>query len=518
MKQFILHLFVLTATACFAQDAITVDSRVSAATVFRDRAMITREGKTKLSKGVQKIVFPGITNTLSNESVRISAEGKGVIKILDVNVESKVSLESPEEKKRILDQRIDSAKQELAILSDEGSVLTKRKEMLELFKAQAIKNLNEKLSNGAGQTSEWAELQKYFDTNLTEIVTAQRRNSQKLSEVQDLLLVLNKEKAQIGGPTKKSSKEIYVSVECSEAGKFTFHPSYIVNEASWYPSYDMRLSSPEKKGDLHLFGMVQQATGEDWNNVSITFSNAEPLSLKNVEKLSPWYLANRRYQMYESNNAAHDKNAAENGSLSTSFTAPETYDIPSDNNSHKVEVSVYSLPMNYAYTTIPKISPAVYLNGITTNSGDSPWLAGDVNVFIDNNYVNRTVLNDILPQDTLALSLGTDNSLHVERVLVNKFRESNGLFSKSVTLTLEYEIRITNNRKTEETVSVFDQIPTRLDEDILVTAIEPKVDSKTPPPNNGISWVVNLKPGEKRVVPIKFSVEYPANKTLYGLE
>ena len=534
MKQFLLALCMISATLCFAQETITVDSKVSSVTIFRDRAMVTREGETKLNKGIHQITFSNLPNEFDDASVRVAAMGNGVIKILDVKVEYKAPVEVTETQKPLILKTLDSLKAARLKIVNQITLLEKKKEMLDLFKAQALKNLNEKLTAGTGQPKEWIDLQKYFQTNQTDILTELRVATREKQQTEDVLNVMERERQMSGGKTAQNSKEVLVTVETAERGNVTFRPSYLIRNAYWSPSYDLRVSSADKKGELHFFGVLRQSSGEDWKNVSLTLSTAEPILLKDIPVLPPWYLGknpspNTTGQVYvrggRSNEARYivpdeefNTQLPKVQELSTLFTVPEKYDIPGDNNPHKVEVSVTTLPMVYEFTAIPKVAPKVYLKGKMINTGDYAWLAGDVNVFIDNDYINRTNFDDILPSDTLELALGTDERTTIEKVLVNKYHETKGVFNGSALINYEYEIRITNNGKIDETVLVYDQLPISLHETIKVTPVEPKIEIKDLPGDKKITWTLNLKPGEKKNIPFKFSIEYPASKSIFGLE
>lgn len=76
----------MLAVNCFAQTKPT-ESKVIEATVFKDRAMVTRFAEANLVKGENEIIFSNLTTDIKDETVRISATGTGEIKILDVKVE-----------------------------------------------------------------------------------------------------------------------------------------------------------------------------------------------------------------------------------------------------------------------------------------------------------------------------------------------------------------------------------------------------------------------------------------------
>jgi hypothetical protein len=204
--------------------------------------------------------------------------------------------------------------------------------------------------------------------------------------------------------------------------------------------------------------------------------------------------------------------------LSTSFEIPSKSFIPSDNSQHKVTIAINRSPVEYSYTSIPKIVPSVYLKGKIVNEKDYPLLHGDINVFVDNDFINRTHLNTIVPTDTLLLALGIDERIQVKKILINKYQESKGLLGGSKQITYEYEIQILNNRKTEESVLIYDQVPITMNEDIKVELIEPQKEITELGNENKLEWNIKLSPGEKVTIPIKYQIVFPNNLIIYGLE
>ncbi len=106
MKQFYLLLIMTFLGLSYAQEGQKVESKVVAATVFKDRAMITREAEQTLTKGEHTIIFSNLTSDLQDESVRLQASGPGVVKILDVKAERRFTTQIQEQRTRTLQQQI----------------------------------------------------------------------------------------------------------------------------------------------------------------------------------------------------------------------------------------------------------------------------------------------------------------------------------------------------------------------------------------------------------------------------
>ena len=203
---------------------------------------------------------------------------------------------------------------------------------------------------------------------------------------------------------------------------------------------------------------------------------------------------------------------------SSSFTITSKQSIPSDNQSHKVGISLENLPIEFAYDIIPKSVQAAYLTGKGKNAKEYPLLAGETNVFLDNSFVATIPLKTIMPNDSFAINLGVDEAIRVERKLVSRFTEQVGTFSTKIRTTYEFEFKIENHKKYDVEVKLYDQIPVSRNEKIVVEQIEPNPKTMLPDADGILMWKLTLPANEKRSFKLKFSVERPPNVTAYGIE
>lgn len=661
MKRILLVWIILSLGFCYGQEDKKVDSKVISATVFKDRAMVTRQAKLDLPKGKHKIIFSNLTTDLQDESVRVSANGPGVIKILDMKVERGFTTEIQQEKVRRLQLKIDSLNLHLQMASDQIAIYDSKKEFVEALKAQSIKYINQKMLMTTSSPKNWSEMLRFVDKNLSKIYDGLRKQRYKKQIIEQQIKTIKMTINQSKGRKSRSYKEIIVKIETTKKGKINLNPSYLVQNANWYPLYDARASSASKEIEFSYFGMIQQSTGEDWENVNLTLSTADPLSVKSLPKLDRWFLDIKplpferdKYKVkrkkgstfqvdYDQNwgiprgkgsvtgyitnkssgnilpgvnivlegtllgsatdmdgkffianvPAGHytvnisyvgyqtlkikleviEKHTAniliplsestiETGEaivvmaerpvvqkdmtssikiidraghkdkiikkpkytnvyakeLSTVFELPTKNSIPSDNSPHKVTIAIDVLPIEFEYTSIPKVLPKVYLKGKVINKNNYPMLEGEINVFVDNDFINRTYLNTIVPTDTLELALGIDERIRTEKILINKFMESKGILGGTKQITYEYEIQAINNRETEEVIWIYDQLPIPMNEKIKIELLIPEKDKNKLKNDQQLVWRLKLKPGEKKILPIKFQVQFPENQNVYGLE
>ncbi len=204
---------------------------------------------------------------------------------------------------------------------------------------------------------------------------------------------------------------------------------------------------------------------------------------------------------------------------SFTFILPKKVSIVSDGKPHSIPIKTVTNDILLNYSAVPKLSPYVHLNGSFKNPLPYPITSGVMNIYIDGRFVNKINLKkQILPDEQVNLNLGVDESVKIERKLVKKFTEYTGILSKEKRINYEYEIDITNGKKTDINLNLKDQFPVSNNEKIKVIRELPKEGEAKIEENGIIQWNLKLNPKEKKVLKVKFSIEAPKDMEIYGLE
>jgi uncharacterized protein (TIGR02231 family) len=368
----------------------------------------------------------------------------------------------------------------------------------------------------------------------------------KKIKLQDKINAANQHLNDIRSQQNKTKKRIVVRIDVAKAGSMTFDCSYIVSQASWQPLYDARADADKKKLNLTYYGLVKQSTGENWDNVQLTLSTAQPTRGNYIPQLSAWYVHPQPEQTYATLRQEEDvaseapglnkkassgevmipdnalfpnprPSAIQQYELSANFTVTDPISIPSDGAEHKATVAVANLDANMEYVAVPKLSTAAFLRAKGLNGTGAPLLPGKVNVFLDNQFVATTSMPTVVTGDSIELAVGTNDAIQVEHKLVNKLQEYNGLISKTYKWNYEYVTTITNKSGADINISVQDQVPVSQNEKIVVET--QKIDPATDHNDQGIyTWQLHLQPGEKKEIHTKYSIEYPRDMKVTGLE
>ncbi|KAG8681285.1 hypothetical protein FRC09_017591 [Ceratobasidium sp. 395] len=168
--------------------------------------------------------------------------------------------------------------------------------------------------------------------------------------------------------------------------------------------------------------------------------------------------------------------------LNTTFTIPGRTNIPSDETSHKVVIQVLHLQAGVEWICIPRKQLSVFLKCNVVNTSEFTLLPGAARVFLNSNFVAKTRIEHVAPNDLFNISLGSDPALRVTyppvRTLNHTTPQSTFLSRKEDANRniLTYSQRITI-RNPSSTVSpglhVYDHVPVSTDTVISVKVLSP---------------------------------------------
>jgi len=78
------------------------------------------------------------------------------------------------------------------------------------------------------------------------------------------------------------------------AGQHRLTLSYLVRNAGWRPSYDLRYDAARGRLQASYHALVHQRTGEDWKAARLAFSTGQPSRVLQVPRLATWTIGRRR--------------------------------------------------------------------------------------------------------------------------------------------------------------------------------------------------------------------------------
>ena len=545
-----------------------VSSQLTSATVYRDRAIVTRVAHVDLANGETLLSFEKLPAGLVEQSLQVSGRGTASATILDVSTRTTFVDATPDTRIAALEDEIKGVDKKLRALNDRAAVLEQQRALLSRIETTVTTPPGKDSTTTVRPSfDDWQKLLTFADDNRSKLAAEQQALDTQREDITAKLNALNEQLNQLRGQAGggRNFKTVIVRVSANHAGALDLALSYAVPGASWTPSYDARLRGEERAVELTYFGIVRQNTGEDWKAIALTLSTARPSLGGGAPELYPWIVdveepvllgqfstskkaksvraerqqfnmvASAPAPMVTGQGMAADelKDASiatatvDNSATSASFKIAATATILSDNTPQKVGIASTKLAAKLQYQSTPRAQETAFLSAYLNNTTDYPFLAGSMNTFLDDTFIAASSLKTVMPGEKFELALGADESIAIKRKLVNRFAEDTGLTNSGRRVTYEFLTTVTNNKKTSERVVFKDLLPISRNEKIVVKLLGPDpkdVGTKDKPKEVSLEedgkmvWRIDVKAGEKREVSFKFSVDYPADVTPTGLE
>ncbi len=621
----ILILGLVFSNLVFSQEikVVEIKTDVNEVTVFIEGAQVIRKRSVDLTQGKSIVKFVNLSPFIDPKSVQVKVEGE--LTVLSVNhqqnyldkMEKPKELQDLEKSLEAIESKIKQENTYLSIIKEELAFLQENRAIGGRNEQISITNLQQ-VSDFYSKKLTALKLQEIERNNIIEDFIKQRIDIQN-----QLKTLTNKKEFPTG--------EILVKVDAKKNGFFSFEISYVVANAGWFPSYDIRAKNIKEPVQLIYKANLKQDTKEDWNNVKLKFSSSDPNvsgvapELKtyflNYNTLPPTYKleANSvsgkvtdnkgeplpgatvvvqgttigtvtdmegKYSITIPNNASQLKysfigynsqtspitgnimNVALEESVmaldevvavgygnqktqsisnllqgkvaglsvnksgmkirgtsslaipteqvenqtTVNFEIKTPYTIKSDNKNYTVDIEFYDLPAMYQYYCVPKIDKDAFLIAKIIDWEKYSLLEGEANVFFEETYIGKTLLDVRYASDTLEISLGRDKKVSVNREKIKDFTTKQFIGNKKEE-TRTWKTTVKNNKNQEINMIVLDQVPVSTAEDIEVNVLNisgAKHDLET----GEIKWEFTLKPSDKKELDLKYSIKYPKIKSL----
>ncbi len=532
-----------------APDEVAAPSVITKVVVYADRAIVTRSLSADLGAGEKRLVFDNLPERTEASSLQVKGSGKAILQ--DTIFRTKFFSAFPDEKIQTLLDSKEEKDGQIQARNDGIKRANSEKAVLDKIIAKVTAQVE-------GQTTElspdkWVQMMKFYHDRLAGLDQEIRATEKEIKGISLDLGKITQELGQLQTGRQKKKNQAVVILSLSEPSKVTLTLSYIVYGPSWQPAYDVRVNSETRSLELAYNANVIQNTGEDWANVNLALSTARPEIGGTQPDLSPWYLSvleNRppprsaareaapaapaMNQMFASaadeskalGSMAEADIAAQNaavtkGAVAVIFNIPGRATIVSDNTNHRVSILTKSFAATFRYSSAPKLSAYAYLKAKVVNETDFPFLPGVTKVFLDGSFIANSRMGSVAPAEEFWTFLGVDEGVKVEYKLLKMYKDEQGVFDKKTRYIYQYETKITNNKRIDAEIVVWDQLPISTDQKIVVKLIEPKytkdTDSLKRDKQEFLEWLLNLKPQEARTIGFSFSVEYPLGTNVSGL-
>jgi hypothetical protein len=595
-------------------------------TVFTNGAQVERTHSMNLLAGEQIVTFTGLSPYTDVKSMQIKAHGK--LTVLGVNYRTI----HPDSLMRI--KQLREAEQKVKQTEDKEREV---KSQLEVVNAQ-LEMLKTNCSTGnrtaVTPLANIKELNDYYAQQMLELKKKAISIDQELAKMAEVREKQEKTADSIAHLKLKTITEAELKLQVPQACKVDFTLTYYVKNAGWYPTYDIRSEGVGQPLQLSYKANMFQNTKEEWKNIPVTLSSANPNRSNVAPELRTYWLdygrsaprydneavvegvsgvvvdengepiigttvivegtrlgtvtdSNGRYSIalprdrdqlkfsyvgyvtqtrkvkgstlnvtlkedktalkdivvvgYGVSNSRSSRNEVAHAlegtvpgvAIKKSKAKPESalieveeqkaqfgYEfeikqpltMSSDGKTTTTEIARYQLPATYQYLGIPRADKDAFLMADATQWQQYSLLEGEANVYFENSFVGKTILDPTVITDTLHFSLGRDNGIRIQRTKVSD-RSTRRLLSTTQEQNLTWRITVKNSRKEAVSLTLRDQIPVSENSNITVTTEElsgGQLDKTT----GIIEWQLQLQPNEQREFIVAYRVKYPKSRWL----
>lgn len=598
-------------------------------TVFTNGAQVERSHAVNLTAGEHVITFTGLSPYTDVKSMQIKARGK--LTILGVNYrtthpDSLQCVNQLREAERLVKQTADKERElraQLEVVNAQMEMVKTNSSTGNRTAVTPLANIKELNNYYAQETLELKKKAIAIDEELVTLAEIREKQEKTVDSIAHLKL--------------KAITEADLTLQVPQAGRVEFDLTYYVKNAGWYPTYDLRSEGLGQPLQLSYKANVFQNTKEEWNNIPVTLSSANP-SRSNIapELRTYWLDFGKQAPRYDSESSAdgsvsgvvldeegepligcsvlvvgtslgtvtdingrysitlprgksqlqfsyigylsqtqrvngstlnvrmkEDTSTLEEvtvigygvsnsrkrgvsrakaseetlaGGIAAPYESPKLPEselisvkeqkaqfgyefeigqpltLSSDGKTTTTEIARYQLPATYQYLGIPRADKDAFLVADATDWQQHSLLEGEANVYFENSFIGKTILDPMVANDTLHFSLGRDNGIRIQRTKVSA-RSSRRLLASTQEQNMTWRITVKNSRKEAVSLTLQDQIPVSENSNITVTTEElsgGQLDKST----GIIVWQLQLQPNEQREFIVQYRVKYPKNRRL----
>src|SRR5438309_5090030 len=510
----------LGCSAAIAQDT----SRITAVTLYPGSATVERSAR--VVPGMTRLEISGLPANFDPQTVRVESDPG--VRIGEVSTQDQGRTAASNARESAIEERIQALKDRQAVLEVDARSAQMTAEFISRLGApSAEKPAPIPSARSLAETIEAVRRGGSDAFGRIQKVQVQKR------EIDKQIRALERDLARLKSGAK-DVRTIAVGVSAERPGEVKV--SYQVNGAGWRPAYRAGLDSAGSKVLLERQGAISQTTGEDWTNVRLKLSTGQPRLSPQGTEPRPWKLslyspsvgavyesravaapAALMRQMSDELKPKQEMPLELQTTFATEFEVAGTVSLPSDGRKLTVSLAKLSLPAKMRLRVVPRLDAAA----VVTAEAERPegvWLAGDIQLYRDGNYVGATGWN---PQSSAALVLpfGRDSLVRVKVDRAKDRNGSGGLIGRRNEREVSDLYTLTSFHKAPVELLILESSPVSTNDQIKVEAkFDPKPTNDNWEERQGVvAWARAIAPNQTLKFSVGYAISYPRDGAVVGL-
>ena len=554
--------------------AMRADLKVSSVTLYRGRAAVTRSGNTGFRAGVYELRVGPLPETADLDSVQAKL-GEGA-KLLEVKTET-VSLPAPSSDNPRVREALAKYEEARATSDDVSRQIANNDVSLKTIDGIAAKVASD-ASQALGSSLEPTKLeaQLNFIAKERDRLTSRGLELAKSKKEAEGVVAMRLRELNAAGGAPPVERFALVTIVVPRDAEVATNVTYLVANATWQPAYTVRGNPDAGALALEFDAVVRQATGEDWNDVALVLSTAQPTRAANPRTVPSTYIEvydpappetlgmvskSMAYDMPVVAGAPAPEMAMEGGpsgpggtgggiddraarryaglaaDASVGGTGPAVeYRIPraftaASNADTERRTRVANLDAKPTFTLVaqPLVEQDVYLRARFRNESAYIFLPGEARMYLGADSIGRANLSEVPVGGEVELWFGKEPRVTARREMTTKKEGESGVFAKSKGIDRSYRIVLENTLTRPVDVEVWDRVPVSRNEaakvelkDVTPALATDEKYTKDSKPQGLLKWTLALPAradgADAKPVTIswKSRVSWPENKLISG--
>lgn len=513
-----------------------MDSTVDRVTIYPgELATLERTVRADLEAGTGSVELTGLASALEADSVQVEVTS-GDVTVGAIETATEAVGKPTRERERELRREIESLQQQRQDFQDQAATARAQLRFIDgLSRLPQQSDAAEALLSG-DPASQWSDLWARIGEGSREARQALREAERQAENRQERIDTLKERLNALGGDAREAVT-LTIPYRAVSAGEARLRVTYRVRGPQWQPTYEARLDTSADQVQLIRSARVRQATGQDWQDVELRLSTAQPVRGERPEPAT-WWLDLRsgdQARSYSGDAAVlseREQLAPEamadgqgggvrtvNAEFAATYEIPERVSVPAGNQPRTVRIGSETLASELGAVVYPQQDQRAWLTATTTWQGEGPLPAGPVARFRDGAFVGEQQLATWSPGEERDLAFSVDPRIEVTFEPVRDEAGASGWINTQSTLARHYRLRVTNRHDRALPVKALFRVPVGRDEAIDVTeAFETEPTDRDIDDRQGVHrWRLELDAGETAMLELGYRVAYPEESELEGL-
>lgn len=272
-----------------AAQSFETPGKLDAVTVYRGQALVTRLVALPGPAGLREVVVTNLPEHVVPGSIH--AETADGVEVRSVRYRARPVEQDVREEVRKLDEQIRAAQDRLAASQRRSQLATERKAYLDKLEQFTAATANVELTRGVLNAETLEKLSRFLFTERSGVAEEELKLGLEQRGLQEQLALLDRQRQTLTAGSARTLREAVIFVNLPHADGGQMRVRYLVNNANWAPSYNVRTDGTSGGATVEYNAAIEQMSGEDWNDVAMTLSTATPSLVAKAPVLEPLTVA-----------------------------------------------------------------------------------------------------------------------------------------------------------------------------------------------------------------------------------